>query len=67
MSIILYTTGCPKCRILKKKLEEKNIEYEICNDIDAMLEKGFVTAPVLEVNSEVMDFKTAVDFVNKLN
>ena len=67
MSIVLYTTNCPKCKILKKKLDEKNVEYDICEDVDLMVEKGFVSAPMLEVDSNIMDFKTAVDFVNELN
>lgn len=26
MAITLYSTGCPKCKVLKKKLEEKGIK-----------------------------------------
>ena len=33
MDIILYSTGCPKCKILKKKLEDKNIDYVESDDI----------------------------------
>ena len=27
--INLYSTGCPKCTVLKKKLDSKNIKYNI--------------------------------------
>lgn len=27
MEIILYTTGCPACAVLKKKLDSKKIIY----------------------------------------
>lgn len=67
MNVILYTTHCPKCKILKKKLDEKNVTYEICEDVGAMTEKGFLSAPMLEVDDKIMDFKMAVDFVNELN
>ena len=30
--MILYTTGCPKCRILEKKLSDKGIGFEKCDD-----------------------------------
>ena len=65
-SVVLYSTGCPKCIILEKKLTQKNIQFEINNDIDEMQEKGFMSLPMLEIDGNVMDFKTAVDYVNDL-
>lgn len=63
-NITLYSTGCPKCTILEKKLDQKNISYEINNDVDLMQEKGFMSMPMLEVDGELMDFGTAVNWVN---
>lgn len=62
--IILYTTHCPKCRVLEKKLEKANIQYKICEDTAIMSEKGFTSAPVLEVNDKPLTFKEAVDWIN---
>lgn len=31
--IILYTNHCPRCAILEKKLQEKNIAYETFTDV----------------------------------
>lgn len=31
--IILYTNHCPRCTILEKKLQEKNISYETFTDV----------------------------------
>ena len=28
MKIILHSTHCPKCEVLKKKMVEKNIDFE---------------------------------------
>ena len=67
MSIILYSTHCPKCCVLEKKLQQKNISYEEVNDIEIMREKGYLTVPVLEVDGTSMDFKESVDWVNSLN
>lgn len=63
--ITLYTTHCPKCIVLEKKLEQKAIEFEICEDQDLMVEKGFMSAPMLEVDGEVLDFTKAVAWVNE--
>jgi len=63
--IILYSTNCPKCNVLEKKLQSKNINFEICNDVDLMLSKGIQQAPYLEVDNELMDFSKAVKWVNE--
>lgn len=64
MDVKLYSTYCPKCIILEKKLNQKNISFEEINDIDVMTAKGFMQAPMLEVDGEVMDFKQANDWIN---
>lgn len=65
MKVILYSTGCPKCKVLKAKLDSKEISYDIISDTSVMINKGIETVPVLEVNGNVMDFKTAVDWINE--
>ena len=35
--VILYSTNCPRCRIIEKKLQDKGIEFELFNDVDAMI------------------------------
>lgn len=65
MNIILYTTHCPRCVILESKLKQKDIKYTSCEDINIMSEKGFMQAPMLEVDNKVMDFKTANNWINK--
>lgn len=64
--ITLCSTGCPKCKVLISKLNEKNIDYEICNDISIMLKKGITQLPVLDVSGDVMDFKKSVEWINNL-
>ena len=48
--ITLYTTHCPRCRVLKAKLDGENIDYEVVEGEEAIREKGFVTTPLLEVD-----------------
>ena len=67
MKIVLFSTHCPKCNVLEKKLKTKNIEYEEINDVSIMKKKGYLSVPVLEVDGTSMDFKTANDWINSLN
>lgn len=64
MSITLYSTGCPKCKVLKSKLEAKNVEFVENNSVEEMTELGITQVPVLSVGGVLMDFKQAVDWVN---
>lgn len=64
MRVILYSTNCPKCMVLEKKLSSAGVDFEIVTDVDVMQEKGFMSAPMLEVDGSVLDFKDAVNWVN---
>lgn len=63
--IIMYSTHCPKCLILEKKLNKAGIDYKVCEDKQIMTEKGFDLMPVLDVNGQVMNFSEAVKWVNE--
>ena len=64
MEIIFYSTGCPKCSVLKQKLTNKNIEFKTVTDIDKMLELGIQSAPILSVDGELLKFSDAIKWVN---
>lgn len=59
MSVTLYSSGCPKCSVLKHKLDKKEISYNYVEDKDVMIEKGFKSAPQLEIDDEYYDFNAA--------
>lgn len=63
--IKIYSTGCPKCKVLIKKLNEKNIQYEACNDTEIMKAKGIQFLPVLEINGDLLDFKQATEWIGR--
>ena len=65
MKVTLYTTDCPKCMVLEKKLTAKNIEYSTVEDVNLMISKGFDTMPMLEIDDKVMDFKAANTWINE--
>lgn len=64
-SVILYEHGCPRCKVLKSKLDQKGIKYEDISDVEVMKSKGFQEAPKLDVNGVVMDFKEAVKWIGE--
>lgn len=64
--IILYSTGCPKCNILKKKLKDKCIYFTEDNSVEKMLSLGIVQVPVLCVDGKMLDFTNAVKWVNSM-
>ncbi|NBH77008.1 hypothetical protein D3Z52_02180 [Clostridiaceae bacterium] len=63
--IVLFSTGCPKCSILKKKLEQKGIVYQENNSVEEMLGLGITQVPVLKIGSRLLEFADANDWVNK--
>ena len=65
--IILFSNGCPRCKILKQKLDDKQIKYSISEDFDELIENGLQTAPVLKVNNEYYQFSEAVKFIGEWN
>lgn len=65
MEVILYSTGCPKCNVLKKKLNDKNINFTENNDIDIMTSLGIEQVPVLSIDGKLMDFSQANAWINE--
>lgn len=66
MKVVFYTIDCPKCRVLESKLKAKRVAFEEYRDIEIMQEKGFKSAPMLEVDGTAMNFGDAVKWINNL-
>lgn len=67
----LFSTHCPKCNILNKKMQEKNLEYEVIDDVNKMIELGIRSAPVLMIeddNGEIQKliYFDAVKYINQI-
>lgn len=66
LEVVLYTTHCPKCSILEKKLHAKNVEYtEVC-DVDKIISMGIDTVPILSVDGVMKNFSEANKWVNEI-
>lgn len=66
MKITLYSTNCPKCKVLETKLQKKNIQYEVNHDIEYMISKGMMSAPYLEIDEQLYSFGDAIKWVNDI-
>lgn len=65
--ITLYTNHCPKCKIVKSKLDAKYVEYNIVDDISVLIEKQLDRMPALEVDGRIMDSLIDInDYINAL-
>lgn len=65
MDVVLYSTGCPQCMVLEKKLDLKGIPYIKSDDFTKVIEAGYTTAPVLEVAGVLMTFGEANKWVSE--
>ena len=62
--VVLYSTGCPKCKVLEAKLKNHKIFYRLITDKNEMIKNGFKNVPVLKVNDKFFDFYNASNLVN---
>lgn len=66
---ILFTTGCPKCKVLKLKLEKANIDFDICEDMNSIAAIcdtiGVSYVPILKVEDKYLDFGDAIKWVGE--
>lgn len=63
--VIIYTTEtCPRCSVLKTKLQSKNIKYIENHDIDEMRKLGIMSVPYMMMDGQLMNFGEAISWVN---
>lgn len=67
--IKIYTTEtCPRCKVLKIKMNAKGIPYESITDVDEIQRLGIMSVPYMQVDDgELMDFATANAWINEQN
>ena len=64
--MILYSTNCPKCKVLKTKLDNSEYEYDIITDEEEMIKKGFTKVPILELDNGLrLTFVAAMAFLDE--
>lgn len=63
-NLTLYTNGCPKCNVIKSKLEAKNIPFTENTNVEELIPLGIQSLPVLKVGGEFLSFVDANTWVN---
>lgn len=65
MNVTLYSTECPKCRVLTNKLSSSGIRYKVNDDRSEMECHRIKQVPVLKVGDKFYDFYSANEWVNR--
>ena len=67
--IKIYTTDtCPRCKVLKTKMDAKGIPYKLITDIKEIKNLGIMSVPYMQVDDgELMDFAKANAWINEQN
>ena len=61
--ITLYTTRCPKCAIIKQRLDSAGVQYNTVDNTDAMAAIGIKSVPMLRVDSKMLTFSEAIQWL----
>ena len=60
MAITLYSNDCPKCKILKQRLDEKKIEYIESSDTKFLEKNKILAFPALNIDGKILKFYQAI-------
>lgn len=63
--IVLYSTGCPKCKALAGRLTNNNIKFEVSNDIKELINKGYKSAPMVKINDQYFNYKQVMTMLKE--
>ncbi len=66
MEIILYSTNCPRCKVLEAKMIEKDIPFKEVTDVEEMLQLGISQAPMVRAGNDLMEFSKAIEWIRKM-
>ena len=64
--IRFYTIDCPRCKVLERKLDEKNIDYEKITSFNKyeFAKNGYHMMPILEVDGKFYEYSEAIKYIN---
>ena len=64
--VVVYSTHCPQCKVLEKKLQMAGIDFIIIDDTEEMAKLGMKSAPCMQVNcGPLMNFKEAMTWIKE--
>lgn len=62
--IVLYTNHCPKCEILKEKLNSVGFDYDIEDNVETLHDMGFTHMPMLKIDDMILSYKQAFEYID---
>ena len=66
MIIVYGSDECPRCNVIKQKIERAGIEYTFSTDTRFLEEKGFTQLPIVYLNDAYLTFKEMNQYLNNL-
>ena len=63
--MLFRSTNCPKCKVLKRKLDSKGINYTENHSVEEMIKLGIMSAPTLLIGDRLLNFTDAVAWANE--
>lgn len=65
MVLFVNETNCGNCEAVKRRLKKDGFEFTTSTDIDFLIEKGYQSAPVLQVNGNLYDLKSTMNLLKE--
>lgn len=65
--IILYSTDCPRCKLVKQMLDVHNIPYTEIVNKQVILDKDFDSVPMMDVDGKIMDYSGILTWLEQNN
>ena len=66
---ILFTTNCPKCKVVEAKLNEKRVDYTKIDDVDLVIKKGLeqniAQAPFMLIENKYLSFMEILSWLEE--
>ena len=70
MDATLYSTNCPKCKVLETKLTQMGVKFDTVTDNEEVTEvgksNGILSAPILKVGDKYFDFSNAIKYLKEI-
>lgn len=64
---IFTTQTCPRCHMLKEKMNIKGIDFKENQDVDEVIKLGYRSVPIVKKeDGEILDFGKAISWINSL-
>lgn len=64
--IILYSTGCPMCKMVEEKFAQKGLEYVKISDPNIIISKGIENVPQAEIDGELLRVKEILNWLKEV-